>query len=77
MALKIEKGIAVGAVRTSGRPSELTAALVKMKVGDSVLVKKNSKSVSTKICQWRDYHSRKERFTIRTQEGGVRVWRVK
>lgn len=77
MALKIEKGIEVGTVRKYGRQSELTDALAKMDVGDSVLIKKNAESVSAKVCQWRDYHGRKERFTTRTQEGGVRVWRVK
>ena len=75
-ALKIEKGVPVPSKgRGLGRGPNLRVTLSLMKVGDSIFFEQAKiASVSSQVCQYQEKLSMK--FTCRTVEGGVRVWRV-
>lgn len=69
--IKIEHNIPV----PKGHANGFSAALRMLEVGDSIFLKgKNSSSVSTMVF----YAARSEnkKFTCRTMDGGVRVWRI-
>ena len=76
--IKIEKGIRLlpPLGTGGGRPSEFTAALGKLKIGESFFVKRDPKAVSRHCNMWWHYHQSKVRFAIRTEKNGARVWRV-
>ena len=71
MEIKVEKGIPIPA---PGNNLGFTQALRDLKnVGDSILLPRSISTASGLIAQM----GMQGKFTCRTVEGGVRVWRIK
>lgn len=79
MSFRIESGIPIPAKhfkKTKRYP------WADMKVGDSFGVKKNGKkhqaaAISACAAQWADGHGKNAKFSLRTVNGGYRIWRIK
>lgn len=73
MTIKIEKGIKIPAVSCGRSLGEFGKALRAMKVGDSVVVKKNPKNIYSAA------RYAKIKVSVRSLDGSgaLRVWRVK
>ena len=69
MELKIEKGVPIPRQRGGWGISGLLRV---MEVGDSVFVPGNTAKRVGQLAR----HARPSKFTSRTIEGGVRIWRI-
>jgi hypothetical protein len=72
--MRIEKGVPIPRPRFNS----LTDALSRMDIGDSVFIpgEKNTRPVNTHIWNTKKRRPGGFRFTSRTVDGGVRVWRI-
>lgn len=75
MAFTIEKGLQIPA---TPHRSGLAAALRAMEVGDSVMVPgKKPSALGAQIANIRNQPDMQDRkYTTRTVDGGVRIWRI-
>lgn len=72
MAIKIQKGVPIPP-KVTGRKSPIKDALLKMRVGDSILVEKQN-GMRGRI--WSMAVGLNMKFTTRTEGEKIRVWRV-
>ena len=79
MAIKIERGIDIPKRSGRGRPpSEFTAAMDKMRVGDSIFMGIDVAPAWSRVGSFLRGKSRaSKKFTTRTVDGGCRIWRIK
>lgn len=70
----IEKDVPIPEIGNGKRRTGLTACLRAMEVGDSVLVGMNDGSPYSRVSAYQSLND--ARFTTRTVEGGLRIWRV-
>jgi len=69
--MKIEKGIPIPSIQAEG----LTVLLKQMEIGDSIFVPgKTTTGISSTLANVRAKNN--FRFTSRTVDGGIRVWRT-
>jgi len=69
---KIEKNIPIGQIHLNGYP------FAKMEIGDSFFVKGDKKKINAVTVSTSTYKKKNAgtNFTCRTNEDGVRVWRI-
>jgi hypothetical protein len=73
-SIAIERGVPLPLAKGRTKTG-LAAALSAMQVGDSIFLGCNLKStVHTQVCTYGQRHGRT--FTVRTVEGGKRIWRT-
>lgn len=81
MSFQIEKNVPL----PDGTSARATYPFASMKRGDSFFVPAKAREelskmrnrISAAVAQWSRRHGRKITFTVRSVDGGVRVWRIK
>jgi len=76
MTIKIEKNIEIPK-RTGWKPTEFTVAISELNVGESFFIAKNIQNVTSSTNQWKHRSASDRKFTLRTVDGGTRIWRIK
>jgi hypothetical protein len=71
--MKIEKKIPIPPLKKGGEDYKIIA---KMKIGDSVFFENNNLARGRRFvgCAWQSF--RDKRFTTRTTNEGMRIWRI-
>ena len=74
---KIEKGVPIPKVPYGAKKKPEKYPFLSMDVGDSFFIPgMESKIVTAYISSWRRRVGNSKKFSVRTMDGGIRVWRV-